>query len=171
MLSEMPRLVTETAEEHAGRHLQAHEGLPMEAIPRIIEDALRKAFRTWEATGRRLPAQEASETSSIFQSETPPMSLPYDWSSAAYPSPQPPAINQNFPNAPFSGSLTPNLGHPPSAGQPGFTPGMLLPSEPLGDIHAVSPPYPWEGGLGVMDMGPFESQSSIGSHFRGFHNG
>ncbi|KAK3306091.1 uncharacterized protein B0T15DRAFT_218187 [Chaetomium strumarium] len=172
MLTEMPGLVTKTAEEHAGRRLQAYEGLPMEAIPRIIEDALRKAFQTWEATGSHLPAQEASETSSIFQSDTPPMSQPYDWSSAAYPSPQPPAINSNFPNVPFSGTnFTPGPVHASSAGHSGFNPDMLLPPEPLGDIHAVSPQYPWEGGLGVMDMGPFESQSSIGSHFRGFHNG
>ncbi|KAK4235895.1 hypothetical protein C8A03DRAFT_17418 [Achaetomium macrosporum] len=177
LLSEMPGLVTKTAEEHAGRRLQAHEGLPMEAIPRIIEDALRKAFRAWDATSSHLPTREASVASMSFLSETPPPSLAYSFGqSTAYPSPQPPAaINHNFPNGQFSTTdFTPEIGHAASADDSGFTEDMLFTSGPPVDFNAFASQYgraPWEGGLGVMDMGSFESQSGVGGQFRGFQDG
>jgi len=84
LLSEMPGLFTRTAEQHVGRRLQAREGLAMDAIPRIIDEALRKAFTAWEARGSEVPGH--GWNSSPHQPSTGSQSV------HSHPTPQPPAI-------------------------------------------------------------------------------
>jgi hypothetical protein len=59
LLTVMPGLFAQTAEEHAGRPLRAGDGLSMEAIPGIMKEALERAFGTWTERGSELPVHDA----------------------------------------------------------------------------------------------------------------
>jgi hypothetical protein len=174
LLTEMPGLVTQTAEEHAGRHLQAHDGLAMEAIPKIIEDALHKAFRTWEARGSELPTREASVASMTLLAET-PTSLPYLGQATAYPTPQPAAaMEHNFPQGHFGNtdfaSEVPHASH--TNDDSGFSEGSFFVSgPPVNFNNTFTPQYgreTWETGLGLMGPGTFEADMNMDGHYRGF---
>lgn len=172
LLTEMPGLVTKTAEEHAGRHLQAHDGLSMEAIPRIIEEALHKAFRTWEAKGSELPTREASVASMTLLAET-PTSLPYLPQATAYPTPQPAAaMEHHFPQGHFGNanfaSEVPHTSH--ANDDSGFVEESFFVSGPPVHFNNTFPQQygrePWEAGLGLMGAAEFETD--LNNHYRGF---
>ncbi|KAK4102416.1 hypothetical protein N658DRAFT_423491 [Parathielavia hyrcaniae] len=178
LLSEMPTLFTKTAEEHAGRPLQGRDSLPMDAIPRIIEDALYKAFRSWEARGSELPTRAASVASMSFLPET-PTSLAYPYGQVtAYQTPQPipAAMDHNFPQAHFGNSdFHPEPLHASSrADDSGFGEGSFFTSGPPINFNTFAPdPYertPWEASFGLMGTGAFTADMSMGGPFRGFQN-
>ncbi|KAK3321696.1 hypothetical protein B0H66DRAFT_531065 [Apodospora peruviana] len=50
LLREMPTFFRQAAEEYVGSHIQPQEGLVMESIPSIIQDALHKAFDAYETS-------------------------------------------------------------------------------------------------------------------------
>lgn len=173
LLTEMPGLVTKTAEEHAGRRLQAHDGLSMEAIPKIIEEALHKAFRTWETRGSELPTREASVASMTLLGET-PNSLAYLGHSTAYPTPQPAAaMEHNFSQGHFGStdfaSEVPHASH--ANDDSGFAEGGFIVSGPPVNFNTFAPQYGrgnWEAGLGLMGPGTFETDMNMEGHYRGF---
>jgi hypothetical protein len=176
LLSEMPTLFTRTAEEHAGRHLQAHDVLAVEDIPRIIEDALHKAFRTWEARGSELPAGEASVALMSFLPETPGSAAYSFGQSAAYQTPQSAVTtDHNFSQSQFS---NPNFSvEAPQVTNPddsGFADGTFFAPEPLLDFNNFGPQYErgaWEPSPGIMGGSAFGADLNPGDHFRGFHGG
>lgn len=184
LLTEMPRLFTRTAEEHAGRHIQAHEALPMEAIPKIIEESLQKAFRTWEARGSEVPTREASVASMSFLPDPPPTTLPYGFdhhqSTTGYQTPLISAgMDHGFPHhqalAPTTAGFTPDLPHATHADDSGFVEGGgYYVSEPPAGFNtlATNNNGDWETGMGMMgvDHG-FGNQIGMGGGFRGFRNG
>jgi len=49
LLTQMPGLFRQAAEDHLGRHIHAQETLTMAAIPTLIQESLQKAFDQWEA--------------------------------------------------------------------------------------------------------------------------
>ncbi|KAK4121982.1 hypothetical protein N657DRAFT_657481 [Parathielavia appendiculata] len=177
LLSEMPTLFTKTAEEHAGRRLQARDALPMDAVPRIIEDALHKAFRSWEARGSVLPTREASVASMSFLPET-PTSLAYSYGQVtAYQTPQPiPApMNHSFPQGHFGNAeFPPQAPHASQADDSGFGVGPFFTSGPPINFNSFAPDHyergPWEANLGLMGTGAFNADMSMGGQFRGFQN-
>jgi hypothetical protein len=175
LLSEMPTLFTRTAEEHAGRHLQSHEGLALEVIPGIIQDALQKAFRAWEARGSALPTREASVASASFLPET-PTSLAYSFGQpTAYQTPQPTApMDHSFPQGHFSTNFVSEVPHATHADDSGFAEDSFFTSGPPVDFNTFAPQYergPWEPGLGLMGVGSLEPDLNMGGHFRGFQDG
>ncbi|KAK4143397.1 uncharacterized protein C8A04DRAFT_28820 [Dichotomopilus funicola] len=170
LLTEMPGLFRRAAEEHAGRPLQQHEGLTMESIPSIMNDALQKAFQAWESRGRQFPRPQ-SEDSMWLLSGTP--------SSPAYPfgqpntyhAPQPAGqLSQPFLQPEFTSSAGLAVGGSHSVSMtddPGFGEG-LFPSAPPVTFDGLAPQYgraPWEPSQGMMDIGPLEGDLS---HFQGF---
>ncbi|EAQ83474.1 hypothetical protein CHGG_09878 [Chaetomium globosum CBS 148.51] len=178
LLSEMPTLFTRTAEEHAGRHLQAHDELALGAIPRIIEDALHKAFRAWEARGSELPAGEASVALMSFLPETPGSSAYNFGQSTAYQTPQSAVTtDHNFSQSQFSNpnfSVEAPHGHIANPDDSGFVDDTFFAPEPLLDFNNFVPQYErgaWEPGLGIMGGGAFGADLNPGDHFRGFHGG
>ena len=178
LLSEMPTLFTRTAEEHAGRRLQSHEGLALEAIPGIIQDALQKAFRAWEAKGSALPTREASVASMSFLPET-PTSLAYSFGQpTAYQTPQPAAtMDQAFPQGHFNNTRTDfscEIPHASHADDSGFAEDNFFTSGPPVNFNTFAPQYergPWEPGLGLTGVGSLEPDLNMGSHFPGFQDG
>jgi hypothetical protein len=175
LLNEMPALFTQTAEEHAGRRLQARDALPMEAIPRILEDALHKAFRTWEARGSELPTREASVARTSFLPET-PTSIAYSYGQVtAYQTPQPLPAMDGFPQDHFGNAdFTPEVSHAAHANDSGFGEGSFFTSAPPMSFNAFAAPQyersPWDANLSMMDTGAFDADLSMGGHFRGFQN-
>ncbi|KAK4154092.1 hypothetical protein C8A00DRAFT_14760 [Chaetomidium leptoderma] len=173
LLTEMPGLFTRTAEEHAGRHMQAHDKLPMEAIPRIIEEALHKAFRTWEATGSELSTREASVASMSLLPDA-ASSLAYSFGQpTAYHTPQPAgSMEHSFPQDHFGNAdFASEVPHPTHADDSGFADGSFFTSGPPVNFNTFSPQYqrgPWEASLGLMDSGAFEPDLGMGGHYRGF---
>jgi hypothetical protein len=181
----MPSLFAKTAEEHAGRHLQAHEVVPMDAIPRIIEGALHKAFRVWEARGNsEVPTSEASVASMSFMPET-PTSLTYALgqpapAAAAYHHPrQPtPVMQHGFPQGGhFTGGArfpAEVQQHTTQADDSGFEENVFFTSGPPVDLSAFAPQYqrgPWDASLELLGAGSFEADGSLGAHFRVFQDG
>jgi len=175
LLTEMPNLFTQTAEEHAGRHLRPHDGLPMEAIPRIIEEALHKAFRTWKARGSELPTREASVASMSFLPET-PTSLSYTFAQpTTYQTPQPVAAMDNpFPQGHFSSAgFVADVPHVSHADDSGFADGNFFTSGPPVNVNTFAPEYErgaWENDLDLMGAGPFEPGLGVDGHFQGFRH-
>ncbi|KAK3292919.1 uncharacterized protein B0H64DRAFT_203301 [Chaetomium fimeti] len=176
LLSELPTLFTRTAEEHAGRRLQAHEGLALELIPGIIEGALHKAFRTWEARGSELPAGEASVALMSFLPDTPASAAYSFGQSAAYQTPQSAVTtDHSFSQSQFGNT---NFGvdapHVTSADDSGFADDTFFAPEPLLDFNNFAPQYDrgtWESGLGVMGGGAFPGDLNTGGNFGGFQDG
>lgn len=176
LLTEMPRLFTRTAEEHAGRSLQTHDGLPMEAIPKIIEDSLHRAFRAWGTRGNDVPTREASVASMSFLPDT-PNTLAYTFEQpTAYLTPQLSAgLDHSFSHQSLGtgAGFNSNLAHVSHADDSGFVEGSFFTSEPPADFSTFAPQYgrgTWEPGLGLMGGGTFEDDPSMGGHFRGFRN-
>ncbi|KAH6847597.1 hypothetical protein B0I37DRAFT_147976 [Chaetomium sp. MPI-CAGE-AT-0009] len=177
LLSELPTLFTRTAEEHAGRRLQAHEGLALEAIPGIIEGALHKAFRTWEARGSELPAGEASVALMSFLPETPASGAYSFGQSAAYQTPQSAATtDHSFSQSQFRNT---NFGveapyDVTSADDSGFADGSFFTPEPPLDFNTFAPQDErgmWEPSLGIMGGGVFGGDLNMAGHFGGFQDG
>ncbi|KAL2129005.1 hypothetical protein VTI74DRAFT_8359 [Chaetomium olivicolor] len=176
LLSQMPGLFTKTAEEHVGRRLRAQDGLTMDTIPRIIEDALQKAFRVWEARVGELPPREAAVASMSFLPGT-PSTLGYNFTQpTAYQAPQPtvgighPFSSEDFNGGPAFANEVPHTSHDDS----GFAEGHFFTSGPPVDFNTFAPQFergPWEIGLGLMGGGGFEADTNVGGHFRGFQNG
>ncbi|SPQ24516.1 70b163b4-35a9-473d-9b67-890a8383f933 [Thermothielavioides terrestris] len=168
LLTQMPGLFTSTAEEHAGRHLQAHEGLPMEAIPRIIEDALQKAFRLWQTQGSELPTREASVASMSFMPET-PSSVTYTLAQSTSYQPAQAAVSmgQSFPHVNFpTPGFTPDVAHTSHADDSGFADGHFFSSGPPVDFNTFAPQYersPWEASLSLLGEDLFQVDSNLGA--------
>ena len=150
LLTEMPGFFVQTAAEHARRPLRAHDALPMEAIPRIIEDALKKAFGTWKERGNGFSTQDAANaqqdllpvttSTSPFPSLGPPTTYP----TAQVPTPvgNDFAVNP-FITAPFVADIPPAI----VGDGAGFTQGTLFP--PCGPpvSHSFQPyeqQFSWE---------------------------
>lgn len=171
----MPDLFTQTAEEHAGRHLRPRDGLPMEAIPRIIQEALQKAFRTWEAGGSELPTREASVASRTFFPET-PSSVSYFPPATTYQTSQPattmddPFSQGHFGNAGFVTEVS----HVSHADDSGFADGSFFTSGPPVNFNTFAPEQyergTWGNDLDLMGGGTFESGLGIDGHFQGFRH-
>ncbi|AEO59781.1 hypothetical protein MYCTH_2308309 [Thermothelomyces thermophilus ATCC 42464] len=176
LLSEMPALFTRTAEEHAGRPLQAQEGLTMEAIPGIIEDALRKAFRAWEARGSDLPTREASVASMSFLPET-PASLAYNFnqSTRTQQDAQPQAMEHGYSqshygNANFAVRASQTTTNPDDSG---FADGSLFMSGPPVNFNTFAPEYgraAWDSDFGLLGVGSYGTDVNHGTHFQGFQD-
>ncbi|KAL2263204.1 hypothetical protein VTK26DRAFT_7778 [Humicola hyalothermophila] len=179
LLTEMPRLFTRTAEEHAGRQLQSHEALPMAAIPKIIEESLQKAFRTWEARGSEVPHGEASIASMNLLPEVVPTTLSYtlnEPSTGFQTSMLSAGMNHGFSHQSLgssSAAFTPDLGHTAHADDSGFVDANFYASEPPVDFNTLAPTTNggWEAGLGLTGTNTFESHMVMGHNFRGFRNG
>ncbi|KAK4247546.1 hypothetical protein C7999DRAFT_14431 [Corynascus novoguineensis] len=172
LLNEMPALFTRTAEEHAGRRLQAQEGLALETIPGIIEDALQKAFRAWETRGNELPTREASEASMSFLPET-PTSLAYNFNqSTTYQDVPPQTMDTDFAQAHLGDTnFAIQALHTTSADDSGFSEGSFFTSAPPGNFSTFAPHYhrgTWESSLGLLGVSAFETDGSPGAHFQGF---
>jgi hypothetical protein len=178
LLTEMPSLFTQTAEEHAGRHIQAGEGLPMESIPRIIDDALRKAIRAWETgTGSRVSEREISVAHSVLPPETPTSSIHSYGQPATYhpPAGVPDGMIRSFPQPSFGveAPFVPGLANAPRADGFGSGDGDMFTSAPTGNFHAFAPPFSrphWEADLDFFGGSSFEENPNTGGLFRGFHN-
>lgn len=185
LLTEMPRLFTQTAEEHAGRRIEAREGLPMESIPRIIEEALQKAFRAWEVgRGDRVPAREASIASMNFLQDTPASlttsasastssAYPYGQSSPFHNQQLLAGMDHGFTHSDFTSSAAfgSNIHQPSHIDDSGFDEGTFFTSAPSVSYDALAPQYAREtwAGMGLGD-GAF-GNPNLGSHFRGFQHG
>ncbi|KAK4111703.1 hypothetical protein N656DRAFT_148524 [Canariomyces notabilis] len=178
LLTEMPSLFTQTAEEHAGRHIQAGEGLPMGSIPRIIDDALRKAIRAWETgTGSRVSEREISVAHSVLPPETPTSSV-HSYGQPATYHPQagvPNGTIRSFPQPSFGveAPFVPGLANAPRADGFGSGDGDMFTSATTGNFHAFAPPFSrphWEADLDFFGGSSFEENPNTGGLFRGFHN-
>ncbi|KAK0724562.1 hypothetical protein B0H67DRAFT_108307 [Lasiosphaeris hirsuta] len=55
LLTEVPRLFEQAAEEHIGRPIGSRDSLAMESVHSIITDSLHRAFREWGARGNPSP--------------------------------------------------------------------------------------------------------------------
>ncbi|GAB1317820.1 hypothetical protein MFIFM68171_08030 [Madurella fahalii] len=179
LLAEMPRLFTQTAEEHAGRHIQAHEGLTMESIPRIIEDSLQKAFRTWEARrSSSVSTREASIASMSFRQDAPP-SRTY-----TYGQPQPTSylttqaqagMDHGFAHSDFGSSapFTPDAPQASQSGGIGLDAASFFTSAPPTNYYAFASQYPrgtWEAGLAPLSDGALPGDPNLEGHFQGYQH-
>ncbi len=158
LLAEMPGLFTRTAEEHANRRLQPRDGLAMEAIPRIIEEALRKAFTAWETRG----ASEGSVPGGWNSNSSPPDPSSSSRSMRSNHTPQPPPAiptSEGYEYTPENmgvPSWVPNCGPPP------------IESEVAVDWDQDMTQHDDAAWRAVMDMvgrgGPFESDLEMGGY-------
>ncbi|KAL1843956.1 hypothetical protein VTJ49DRAFT_6360 [Mycothermus thermophilus] len=191
LLSEMPNLFTKTAEEHAGRTLHSHDALPMGAIQRIIEEALQKAFRTWESRGSEIPRRAASDASATLLPDTStPLGYNLERSTATY---QPPLA------APVTTTMAGNYTHSAAhhqfggmnfpvhtthADDSGFSEAGLFvtaagPAIGFNAFAAAAAHYdrePWEAAAaagfgGMSGAGGFDAQMNMGGAYRGFRSG
>ncbi|KAL2151166.1 hypothetical protein VTH82DRAFT_6264 [Thermothelomyces myriococcoides] len=178
LLNEMPALFARTAEEHAGRPLQAQEGLALEAIPGIIQDALRKAFREWEARGSDLPRREASVTSISFLPETSPsLSRNFDQSPRTQQDAQPQRIDHGYSqnqygNASFAVRAVQTAQTATNPDDSGFAEGALFTSGP--QVFNFAPGYgrtAWDPGFGLLGVGSYGADVNHQGHFQGFQGG
>lgn len=174
----MPALFARTAEEHAGRPLQAQEGLALEAIPGIIQDALRKAFREWEARGSDLPRREASVASISFLPETSPsLSRNFDQSPRTQQDAQPQRIDHGYSqnqygNASFAVRAVQTAQTATNPDDSGFAEGALFTSGP--QVFNFGPGYgrtAWDPGFGLLGVGSYGADVNHQGHFQGFQGG
>ncbi len=173
LLAEMPSLFAQTAAEHAGRPLRADDGLRMDAIPAIIEEALSKGFERWKAGGSELSMQDAARASIAFMPPT-PTSLVHS-GGTGYHTPQPPApaaIRNFIPNYPASTGFVSDSLQPTVGSYPGFHENNLVPCEP--PVHYtqydLSSPTGWPGetDFNLTGTGDFETGWSMRGHLPGF---
>ena len=169
----MPGLFAQTAAEHAGRPLRADDGLRMDAIPRIIEEALSKGFERWKAGGSELPMQDAARASIAFMPAT-PTSLVHSVSTG-YHTPQPPAPppSLNFmPDYPSSTGFVADTLQPTVGNYPQVYDDNLVPCEP--PVHFtqydLSSPSVWPGDhdFSVTGTGEFEPGWGLRDHLPRF---
>ncbi|KAK3690224.1 hypothetical protein B0T22DRAFT_379539 [Podospora appendiculata] len=158
LLTSLPRLFHQTAEEHAGRHMQALDVLPMESIPKIIDDSLHRAFRAWESQGRNVPAY-FSPTFSVSEN-----------GSGAPPSPwgQPePSQNSNKTYAPTPSAYG-NLQAPPPPPPTGYEWGHYTQNQH--PLFSVDPPPSESFVNDSMFVGGGPVTQAPTSHYPGFGN-
>lgn len=177
LLAEMPRLFTQTAEEHAGRHIQAHEALTMDSIPSIIGDSLQKAFRTWETRrGTNVPTREVSLVSkSVLPDASPSHTYTYGQSTGYMPTPALAGMDSSFANSGFGSSVpfASDAPQAPQGGSTGLTEATFFTSAPPASYYPLAPQYPrgpWETGLGPLNDGALGGDPSIGGHFQGYQH-
>lgn len=175
LLTELPGLFAKTAEERAGRRLQPRDGLPMEAIPSILEDVLQKAFRAYEAGGGELSTREASVASRTLLPET-PTSLGYAMEQpTAYQHPQPtPLMGHSFSQGSYNNmDYVHDVSHTSHADDSGFMDASLFASGPPVNFNTFAPQYerePWEAGFEMMGTGTFDADLNMANQYRNFRN-
>ena len=161
LLAEMPGLFAQTAAEHAGRPLRADDGLRMEAIPSIIEEALRKGFDRWKAGGSELLIQDAAHVSNAFMPPTPTSLVTSVGTGYHTPQPPVPTASHTFAGYPSSTGFVPDTLQPTVGNYPGFYEDNLVPCAP--PVHFPqydrSSPNGWPGepDFNLTGTGQFET--------------
>lgn len=162
LLTTMPQLFRQTAEEHARMHTGGRGDLGLD-LDAVITDALTKAFREWEVTsGRTIPPQSSPANLFPGPSITPPtMSVNTPEMDSSFTSQQ--MMFEELPVQPTHGQYWPQDEHmntfPGGVSMSGAIPSQqpnagfavensFAPAQPPYPYRGYQPGYGMEGGLG-----------------------